>query len=124
MLTKLSAYGITGNLFEWMRSFLSNRTQQTRVGSQLSSVVHITSGVVQGSVLGSLLFLLFINEIDGLLSNERCVCKLYADDVKLYTTLQIYEDCIVLQQQLDTLYTHGQTHGNYQYLIGNFVLCI
>jgi len=50
-----------------------------------------------------LLFLLFINEI-GVLSNERCVCKLYADDVKLYTTLQTNEDCTVLQQQLCPIY--------------------
>jgi len=85
--------------------------------------VHITSGVVYGSVLGPLPFLLFINEIGGLLSNERCVCKLYAGDVKLYTTLQINEDCKVLQQQLDAIYIHGQTLGNYQYLIRNVVLC-
>jgi len=109
LLTKLSAYGITGNLFEWIRNFLSNRTQQTRVGSQLSSISHITSGVVQGSVLDPLLFLLFINEIGGLLSNERCVYKLYAYDVKLYTTLQINEDCTLLQQQLDALYTWSDT---------------
>jgi len=101
LLIELSAYGITGNLFEWMRSFLSNRIQQTRVGSQLSSVAQITTGVGQGSVLGPLLFLLFINEIGGLLTNKRCVCKLYyADDLKLYTTLQINEDCTLLQQQL------------------------
>jgi len=105
-----------------MRSFLSYRTQQTRVGSQLSSVAHITSGVVQGSVLGPLLFLLFINEIGGLLSNKRCVCKLYADDVKLYTTLQINEDCTVLQQKTKCP-MHGHTRGNYQYLLGNVVLC-
>jgi len=48
---------------------------------------------------------------------------LYADDVKLYTTLQINEDCTELQQQLDALYTHGQTHSNYQYLIRNVALC-
>ena len=103
LLTKLSAYGIEGDLFKWIRSFLSNRSQQTRVGSCLSNVAYITSGVVQGSVLGPLLFLLFINDIGGLLSNERCVCKLYADDVKLYTTLQLDEDYTILQQKLDTL---------------------
>jgi hypothetical protein len=54
---KLSAYGITGNLLKWIEYFLSNRTQQTKVGSQLSDIVSLTSGVVQGSVLGPLLFL-------------------------------------------------------------------
>jgi len=58
---------------------------------------------------GPAAILLFINEIGGRLSNERCVCKLYADDVKLYTTLQINEDCAVLQQQLDALYTWSAT---------------
>jgi hypothetical protein len=46
---------------------------------------------------------LFINDVASLLNNERCVCKLYADDVKLYTTMQIDEDYTNLQQKLDAL---------------------
>jgi hypothetical protein len=103
LLIKLSAYGISGNLFDWINCFLSNRTHQTRVGSHLSNIANITSGVGQGSLLGPLLFLLFINDVASLISNERCVCKLYADDVKLYATMQIDEDYTILQQKLDAL---------------------
>jgi hypothetical protein len=59
LLIKLSAYGIAGNLLKWIDSFLSNRTQRTRVGSSLSDIVNLTSGVVQGSVIGPLLFFYF-----------------------------------------------------------------
>jgi hypothetical protein len=104
LLIKLSAYGITGNLLKWIDSFLSNRTQRTRVGSSLSDIVYLTSGVVQGSVIGPLLFLLFINEISELLCCDRCTCKLYADDVKLYTAVFLNEDTALLQNKLDVLF--------------------
>jgi hypothetical protein len=56
------------------------------------------SRVVQCSnVLGLLLFLLSVNDIDGVLSDEKCICRLYADDLKLYTELQINEDDSLLQ---------------------------
>ena len=105
LLSKLFSYGIMGNLLQWIKSFLSNRTQQTRVGNALSTVELLTSGVVQGSVLGPHLFLLFIDDLCRILSKDKCVCKLYADDVKLYTVLQLREDCDSLQDELDALST-------------------
>jgi len=86
-LIKLSANGITGNLLQWIDSFLSNRTQQTRVGASLSDMISLASGVVQGSVIGHLLFLLFINDVGDLLCGDRCTCKLYADDVVIYNIM-------------------------------------
>jgi hypothetical protein len=56
----LSAYGISSNMFNWIEYFLSNHTQQTKVGSQMTEIVSLTSGGVQGSVLSPLLFLLYI----------------------------------------------------------------
>ena len=58
LLLKLRSYGISGQLLCWIECFLLNRTQQTRVGTSLSTVTSLTSGVVQGSVLEPLLFIL------------------------------------------------------------------
>lgn len=106
---KLSAYGISGNLLKWIEYFLSNRTQQTKVGSQLSDIVSLTSGVVQGSVLGPLLFLLYINDVTRVLAYDGCFCKLYADDMKLYTTLSPTESCVRLQDKLNDLIQWSET---------------
>lgn len=64
LLSKLDTYGVTGNLrIKWIETFLTNRTRQTMVGCSFSENIKFTSGKIQGSVLGSLLFLLFINDI-------------------------------------------------------------
>ena len=88
---------------------MSHRTQQTRVGSSLSANIDLTSGIVQGSVLGPLLFVLFINDITNLFTNNSCKCKLYADDVKLYTVLETTADCGILQSKLDEICNWSKT---------------
>jgi len=83
LLLKLTAYGICGSLLNWISSFLSHLFCQTRIGNCLSSSsLPILSGVVQGSCLGPVLFILFVNDISDLFSGDTCV-KLFADDVKL-----------------------------------------
>jgi len=64
---RLAAYGITGAFLKWLQNFLSNRTHCTRVGSSLSSSAELISGVIQGSGIGPLLFLTYINELAKIL---------------------------------------------------------
>ena len=74
---KLNYYGITGPTLQWINSFLSNRTQTVSVNGSHSSPANVISGVPQSSVLGLVLFLLYINDItDSINSNIR----LFADD--------------------------------------------
>ena len=85
LLQKLQAYGIGGSLLGWISSFLSRRTQSVKISDVFSSVSSISSGVPQGSVLGPVLFLLYVNDIVDIFSDLSVSCKLYADDVKLYS---------------------------------------
>ena len=104
LLCKLQSYGIAGQLLKWIQSFLTGRSQQTRVGDSLSDMTTLISGVVQGSVLGPLLFVLYINDIANLFTNSDCTCKLYADDLKLYTVFETVASHDVLQEKLDRIY--------------------
>jgi len=63
LLTKLAASGVDSNVVVWVREFLVGRTQRVRVGGQLSKEVIVIPGVSQGSVLGPLLFPLYVNDI-------------------------------------------------------------
>ena len=63
LLRKLESYGIQGSLLSWLKSFLSDRFQCTKVGQSVSSWIPIDNDVIQGSCLGPLLFLLYINDI-------------------------------------------------------------
>ena len=85
LLLKLSSYGVRGNLYLWIASFLFGRSQIVKINSSFSHSCQVTSGVPQGSVLGPLLFNLFINDIIDHLHTSTAV-KLFADDIKLYTT--------------------------------------
>ncbi|MFZ2538165.1 MAG: reverse transcriptase family protein [Oscillospiraceae bacterium] len=86
LLHKLAAYGISANLLFWIKSFLTDRFHCVRINSFLSSYLPVRSGVPQGSVLGPLLFNLFINDITDQF-NTNVTTKLFADDVKMYTNL-------------------------------------
>ena len=90
LLHKLSRFGICGNLLKWIGEFLHNRTQSVRFGSSMSSLQQLISVVVQGSVLGPLLFLLYV--VDVTLFSSGVLCELYADDLKLYSTVQTRQD--------------------------------
>ena len=81
LLTKLWCLGIRGRLWHWIDSFLRGRKMYVSVGGAHSSCQDVTSGVPQGSVLGPLLFLFFVNLLPSFLI---CKCKIFADDLKLY----------------------------------------
>ena len=100
LLRKLHFYGIRGQLLTWLQSFLSERLQQVLVDGCCSSPCNVSSGVPQGSVLGPVLFLLYINDIaEGICSHM----KLFADDCLIYRTIQSSSDQHILQQDLNAL---------------------
>ena len=81
LLSKLTSYGITASTQNWIKSFLSNRKQRVSVNGALSDITDVTSGVPHGSVLGPVLFLLYINDING---NIKSPIRLFADDSIIY----------------------------------------
>ena len=85
LLTKLAAYGIGGELLAGLEDYLSGRSQRVQVGSSLSSPAPIKSGVLQGSCLGPLLFLLFINDLPQAVQSDKVQMVLFADDAKLFS---------------------------------------
>jgi len=103
LLHKLKSYGIDGVLLEWIADFLSERIHCTRVGNAMSSFRFIRSGVVQGSCLGPLLFIIFINDITDIFTTG-ITCKLYADDVKVYTEVKSDDDLCCFQDYLDSVH--------------------
>ena len=84
LFIKLRAYGICGTLLEWIINLFSNRSFNTKISDLLSAVANLICAVIQGSVIGPLMFLIYINDLIVLLNKFRIKVKLFADDVKLY----------------------------------------
>ncbi|XP_046750591.1 uncharacterized protein LOC124413848 [Diprion similis] len=82
LLQKLANYGIMGTTWKWIKSYLENRTQQVKYGNKMSEKRKTKFGVPQGSVLGPLLFILYINDLVRQL--EFCQCKMFADDTVIF----------------------------------------
>ena len=101
LLRKLYYYGIRDPLLAWLRSYLSDRKLIVRVNGHLSSPLAVNCGVPQGSVLGPRLFLVFINDLQRHITSNMLM---FADDVKLWSTVRSQNDCFSLQSDLDCLY--------------------
>lgn len=109
LLNKLLKIGIHGNLYRWLSSYISNRSQIVVVAGFKSDSVAVTSGVPQGSLLGPLLFNIYINDIGNCFLNSQTI--LYADDMKIFSPINSIEDCQKLQEDLLRLNTYCNAHG-------------
>ena len=101
LLFNLRSFGITGQLWSWFQAYLTSRRQCVAVNGVLSSFLPVKSGVPQGSILGSLLFILYVNDLPIELYNSSIF--LFADDTKGYKIIRSPTDRHLLQQDLDNI---------------------
>lgn len=109
LILQLNSYGVSGNILKWIRSFVSGRTQRFKIGNNLSSKKNVISGIPQGSILGPVLFTVYINDLPEVVNST---CKVFADDTKLYSSAKNYN---IIQSDLDKLHdwsTTWQLHFN------------
>ena len=100
LISKLYAYNLDARIIKWIKYYLSERKQFVEINGKKSEWQNVTSGIPQGSVLGPLLFLIYINDLpDGIMSN----IYMYADDTKLYREIKSPEDHQILQNDLTKL---------------------
>ena len=90
-------------LLQWIINLFTNRLFYTRIDDLLSSFVNLISGVIQGSVIGPLMFLIYINDLAMLLSQYKVKLKLFADDDKLYVRVVSDADVTELQMALSAV---------------------
>ena len=98
---KLSLYGIKGKLLQWLKQFLENRQQVVVVDGKHSQPAPVISGVPQGTVLGPILFILYINDIENVLSESRS--SSFADDTRLSHAIAKVSDTQILQSDLNSV---------------------
>ena len=104
LLDKLkNEYGIEGRLLKFLVNYLKNREQCVVIGGNKSEMKCVTSGVPQGSIIGPLLFVLFINDMISCISNDTKIA-LYADDTKIWRNIRSWDDHEALQKDIDSLY--------------------
>ena len=108
LLRQLHALGIRGAVLGWFRGFLTERRQRVKVNGALSTWANVTSGVPQGSVVGPLLFSMFVCDIPSLLNNH---ISMFADDTKIYQAIVDSQEAqpTNLQEDLNTIQAWART---------------
>ena len=106
LIGKLESYGIQGEILNWIKSFLQDRTQQVVVNGSTSNVAPVISGIPQGTVLGPVLFVIYINDLLDDISSDGLM---FADDTKVYRQIASLDDALHLQDDLMKLENWSKT---------------
>jgi hypothetical protein len=101
LLKKLHLYGIRGKIYDWIASFLCGRKQWVVIDGVKSRPIDVISGVPQGTVLGPLLFILYINDIFAAVKHSKI--KVFADDSKVHKDISSSDDHALLQEDLQAV---------------------
>ena len=88
LLLKAESYGIQGDVLQWLRAFLIGRKQKVSVNGQVSGWSPVSSGIPQGSVLGPVMFVIYINDLPS--SVKHALVRIFADDTKMYKGIPSY----------------------------------
>ena len=103
LMVKLRAIGIGGKVIRWLEDWIANRKQRVKIEGEFSDWVSVLSSVLQGSVLGGILFNIFVDDIDEAIKDLlTLICK-FADDTKLAKIIKSIQDAIQMQKNLDDL---------------------
>ena len=140
LIAKCKGLGLSGNLVNWIHEWLSGREQRVVLNGEASSWKPVRSGVPQGSVLGPILFLVYINDIDNAVNVTDSVLKKFADDTKWGMVVESETHRQLFQEGLDSLMKWsldwqmlfnvekchvihaGRSNNNYQYTMGGKIL--
>ena len=96
------SYGVRGQVYNWFADYLNGRYQRMVIDGAASHWAPVTSGVPQGSILGPVLFVIFISDLPDVLPDKK-MAALYADDTKVYNSIRSIADCEKVQQGLTNL---------------------
>ena len=109
LISKLTALNLNPHLLQRIVNYLSNRQQYIGVNGKTSTTSQVMLGVLQGSVLGPHLFLIYIDDITNVELNDGNLL-LYADDILLYHPIYCLDDYVHLQQKIDKLYLWSEVN--------------
>ena len=102
LINKLFLYGLRGNVLKWFKNYVSDRKQRTYVNGVMSDEREVNYGVPQGSVLGPILFILYINDLKQFIG-QHCEIRMFVDDTMLYVTEKSMDR---MEQKLNSVMSH------------------
>lgn len=111
LINSLSNFGVSGSLLTWFKSYLSDRKQRVVLDGESLALIPVTSGVPQGSILGPLPFIIFINSISLVPLSQGTKLLHYADDIVMYRPVNSQSDVSSLQNNVNSILRWIVEHG-------------